>query len=239
MDWIKGIFKNGLLFILSGMLFAAPVQADSKKKPVAKTEAARGSKTKPAAAKPQPEGAKEESNSAANLKSIFGGEGKEGSESTYIKSETLTLNSKDRVFTYKGNVEIIRGDLRITADNVIGTYDDKNQLQKVICEDNVVLTRGEDLRATGNRAVYSVPLATVEMTENPELTRRGSQLTADKITVYVNKDRSEAEGNVRVKVVQTDDATGITAAKQRFVSGKRKEDNKEEKEEINKDKEAE
>lgn len=156
---------------------------------------------------------------SSKLKDMIGG-GQEPAP-VYIKSDTLTLNSKERVFTYKGNVEIVRGDITITADTVIGKYDEKNQLQMVIGEDNVVLTRGEDMRATANRAVYSIPLATIELTEGPELTRKGNVLSADKITVYVNEDRSEAEGNVRVKVIQADNPAAIGAAKEKVMKGDR------------------
>lgn len=123
----------------------------------------------------------------------------------YIKSDTLTLNSKKRVFTYEGNVEVLRGDLRMTADVMIGKYDQKNQLETVICEDNVVLTKGEEMRASANRAVYRVPKAIIELTEGPELAREGNVLSADKISVFVDEDRSEAEGNVRVKVIRTEE----------------------------------
>ena len=140
------------------------------------------------------------------VKGLLGGSEKEGNLPLYIKSDNLSLNSKERVFTYEGNVEIDRGDVRITADTVIGKYDEKNQLQMVICKDNVVLTKGEDLRASSNRAVYRVATATVEMTEGPELARQGNVLSADKITVYVNEDRSEADGNVRVKVIKSEEA---------------------------------
>jgi lipopolysaccharide export system protein LptA len=194
------------LFVFPG----AKVWADQEAK--AGKSTAKAGDTKPAPG-PVKQGGK--------LKDMISGGGEQGQLPVYIKSDTLTLNSKDRVFTYKGNVEIVRGDITITADTVIGKYDDKNQLQKVIGEDNVVLTRGEDLRANANRAVYSIPLATIELTEGPELARKGNLLSADKITVYVNEDRSEAEGNVRVKVIQTENASAIGAAKDKVMKGDR------------------
>jgi len=124
----------------------------------------------------------------------------------YIKSDTLELNSKDHIFTYKGNVEVVRDDVTITADIVEGKYDDKNQLQTILCRQNVVITKGESMRSTANRAVYHVASATIELTEGPELYREGNALAADKVTMYINEDRSEAEGNVRVKVIKSDEA---------------------------------
>ena len=130
----------------------------------------------------------------------------------YIKSDSLSLDSKSRIFTYKDNVEIVRGDVRITADRMIGRYNEKNRLEVIVCEDSVVVTKGEDLRASSNRAVYRFSSSTVELTEEPELARDGNVLAADKITIFVDEDRSEAEGNVRVKVVKNDEVGGSTGS---------------------------
>lgn len=121
-----------------------------------------------------------------------------------IKSKSLELNSKDRTFSYKEDVEVQKGDLMITAELVIGTYSEKNEIQKIVCQNNVVITRGDSLRASANRAVYFVDREVIEMTEGPDLIHAGSALSADKITFYVAEDRSEAEGNVRVKVIGAD-----------------------------------
>ena len=134
---------------------------------------------------------------------LIGGDGSSQGP-LFIKSNSLSLDSQKRIFTYKGNVEMVRDDLTITADTVIGRYDESNQIQTVLCQDNVVVTRGPEMRATSNRAVYRVSVGTIELTEDPELARSGNVLSADKITVFVNEDRSEAEGNVRAKVLKSD-----------------------------------
>lgn len=124
-----------------------------------------------------------------------------------IKSNTVSLDAKDRVFTYRGAVQVNRGDLVINSDLMTGRYDDQNRIQTVTCEDNVVITRGADLRATANRAVYFVPKGIIELTEGPELFRGGNALSADKVRIFVDEDRSDAEGNVQVKVAKSEDAT--------------------------------
>jgi lipopolysaccharide transport protein LptA len=129
----------------------------------------------------------------------------------YIRSTTVNLDSKQRVFVYRENVEITRGDLIITADVVTGKYSEANELETVLCEQNVVVTKGETLKATSNRAVYDVKKDIIVLTENPELNDRGNILLADKVTIYVADDRSEAEGQVRVKVNKTEGA-GFLAA---------------------------
>lgn len=164
------------------------------------------------AGKKTKESAKSKGKEGGSFKSMLGGE-ENGKEPLYIKSNSLSLDTKIRTFRYTGNVEITRGAVVITADVVIGKYDEKNQLQTVICEDNVVVTNGETMRASSNHAVYDLRTATIEMTEGPELSREGNVLSADKVKVYVNEDRSEAEGNVRVKVIKADEGTGGTATK--------------------------
>lgn len=171
-----------------------PVWAEAKEKTAEKT-------TKPAGQKPS---------TGNSLKDALGGKSSGGNDAPlFIKSDTLSLDSKGRIFTYKNNVQVQRDDLLITADTVEGRYDDSNQIKTVLASGNVVITKGDGLKATSNRAVYFVPEARIELTEAPELYRGGNALAADKVTIFVNEDRSEAEGNVRVKVLK-DAKTGIT-----------------------------
>ena len=149
---------------------------------------------------------KKDSGGTNSLKQLVQESPTSGGGPLFIKSDTLELNSKEHVFTYKGNVEVVREDVTITAEIVEGQYDDKNQLQTILCRQNVVITKGESMRSTANRAVYHVASATIELTEGPELYREGNALAADKVTMYINEDRSEAEGNVRVKVIKPDEA---------------------------------
>jgi lipopolysaccharide export system protein LptA len=120
----------------------------------------------------------------------------------YVKSDTLTLDSKARVFTYRGNVEATKGSLVITSDVMIGQYDEDSRIQTITAIGNVVITKGETMQAKSNRAVYNVAQARIELTEGPEIIQQGNALSADKVTLYVDEDRSEAEGEVRVKVLK-------------------------------------
>ena len=138
--------------------------------------------------------------------SMMGVETGDDASPLFVKSDSLMLDSKKRIFTYKGNVEIIRGDLTITSDLAIGNYDENGKIQRVTCQDNVVITRGESMRASANHALYIVERAVIELTESPELFDRGNALTADKVVVFVDEDRSEAEGNVRVKVIKAENS---------------------------------
>lgn len=121
-------------------------------------------------------------------------------EPIYINSDRFELDSKNRIFNYINNVVATQGDLKITTNRMDGLYNETNDLQKVICIKNVVVTKGQNIQATSQRAVYFVDKGVIELTESPELTKDGSTLIADKIKLFVDSDKSEAEGNVRVKI---------------------------------------
>lgn len=120
----------------------------------------------------------------------------------FINSDNLSANSEKRVFVYTGNVELRRGDVFATSDKLIGFYDVNNKIETIVFERNVVITRGEGMRASSGRAEYDMKSGIIEMTENPELAQIGNVLTADKVLLFVAENRSEAVGNVRVKLIQ-------------------------------------
>jgi len=124
-----------------------------------------------------------------------------GDAPTYIKSKTLTLKANEHVFVYSGNVDVLHGDMHMTCDEVEGYYTENNQISKLVAHGNVVMVKGNDIRATCQKAVYSQVTETITLTENPELLQNGSVLSADAIVVHMKTNQSEAQGNVRVKLI--------------------------------------
>lgn len=137
---------------------------------------------------------------------------KQKSAPIYIKAETLEVDSAHKIFKYKGDVEVKQGPLKITSDLMTGYYTDGKQINKILCEGHVVISKGESLRANAEKAVYNVLDATIVLSSSPELHRDGNILTADKISIYINEDRSEAEGDVRVKMLPTADGANILSS---------------------------
>jgi lipopolysaccharide transport protein LptA len=142
---------------------------------------------------------------AAEILNPSGFQGSLKNEPTYVKSDSLTLNSKERLFTYVGNAEVRHGDMTMTCDTIQGRYDQNNQIQTIAAVNNVVITKGENIRATSQKAIYDAAAETVTLSENPELQQGESVLTADAIKLFLRDNRSEAEGEVRVKVVKLQD----------------------------------
>lgn len=125
---------------------------------------------------------------------------------TFVKSDSLSLKSEARTFTYSGNVEVTQGDMTLTAQTMDGFYDENNKIKQLIAKGNVLITKGPQIRATGERGIYDADTDTVVLTEDPELQQDGSILSADRIRVFLSENRSVAEGTVRVKLIQKDKA---------------------------------
>lgn len=129
---------------------------------------------------------------------------------TNITSDTLVLHSEDRVFIYKGNVVVSQGDMQLVSKVLEGTYNEQNQIEKMVAKGEVVITK-QEIKATCQKALYNAVEGTVTLTENPQLQQKDSVLTADRIKVFLAENRSEAEGNVRVTLIKPEDGNiGIT-----------------------------
>ncbi|MCB0318048.1 MAG: hypothetical protein KDD56_04775 [Bdellovibrionales bacterium] len=128
-----------------------------------------------------------------------------GKQPTYVKSDTLTLKAEDHFFVYQGNVQVKQADMLLTADKMEGNYTEDNQIKDLTAVKNVVITKGINIRANSEKAFYDATNETVTLTENPELQQDGSVLTADKIIIFLEEDRSVAEGQVRVKLIENEE----------------------------------
>jgi lipopolysaccharide export system protein LptA len=92
--------------------------------------------------------------------------------------------------------------MTLTSKLVEGNYNDLNQIQKITAKGDVVITK-QEIKATSQLAIYDAVSSIVTLTDNPQLQQGESVLIADRIKVYLNEDRSQAEGNVRVTFVKT------------------------------------
>jgi lipopolysaccharide export system protein LptA len=123
------------------------------------------------------------------------------SDPTTITSNLLSLQSKDRTFHYSGNVVVVQGDMKLTCDQLSGTYTEKNEIQAMTAKSNVVIVKGEEIRALSERADYDPQTSIVILKENPRLIRGGSELQSDVIRVYLDTEKTVAEGQVQMKIL--------------------------------------
>ena len=114
----------------------------------------------------------------------------------------MTLFSEKHFVVYKDNVEVLHEDMRLTCDRLEVRYTEGNEIDKIFAYDNVFITRENGTRARSEKAVYDKKTDTITLTVNPEVQENGSVVTADTIRIFLQEDRSEAEGSVRVKLVE-------------------------------------
>ena len=158
-----------------------------------------------------PAPAKDAAANLSDLQNLVGASKGDKNEPTYISSNSLTLKSQDRVFQYTGNVQVKHGDMTLTADTLDGRYTDKNEIDQLTARKNVVITKADKMHAKCEKAIYDARSKVITLTENPELEQEGNTLMADAIKIFLEENRSVAEGQVRVKVTG---AKGLDAAAQ-------------------------
>ncbi len=138
--------------------------------------------------------------------------GENSNEPTFIDSDSLTLNSNDRVFTYLGNVKVTKGDMILTADRMEGSYTENNKINSLVAKKNVVIIKGPSIRATSEKATYDAAKEVVTLVENPEITQEGNTLSADVVKIFLAENRSVAEGQVRMKMLNVTPTPIVAAA---------------------------
>lgn len=183
--FISFLISGGVSLSLSLVVLAAPKKPDADAKGRLSDKQSSGS---PAQTADQPIDKKGFDKNFQNLP-------------TNISSDTLVLQNKDRVFIYSGNVRVTQGDMTLTSKTLEGLYSEKNEIQRMVAKGDVIITKAE-LKATGGKALYEAATNTVLLTESPQVEQKGSILTADRIRVFLDEDRSQAEGDVRVTLVK-------------------------------------
>lgn len=191
-------------------VMAKPKAADKKTAPVKSTPLKAPAQKVTSATTPAPSAATpEKSTDALNLASPDFDISK---EPTNISADSLTLLNEKRTFTYQGKVVVTQGDMTLTADFLDGNYSEKNEIQKITARQNVVITKGPEMRANGQRAEYDAVSRTIVLTETPGVEQNGSMLTADIIKIFIDENRSVAEGNVKVTMKNAGDGLKPAAA---------------------------
>ena len=123
-------------------------------------------------------------------------------DATFITSDNLTLNAKERIFVYTGNVDVKHKNMVLKANKVTGYYSKDNKIEKLVAEGKVDISQGATIRARSEEAIYDATKKIIILTKNPELEKDRSLLSADEITIFIEEERSTAKGQVRVKLLQ-------------------------------------
>jgi len=121
-----------------------------------------------------------------------------------ITSDRLDFDYKNRRTVFRGNVEVIQGEVHLLSDVLTVDYKqvgDKQEIEAVNADGHVSITQGPK-KATGTHAVFDQATRTVVLTGNAMLEEGSNQVNGDKIVVHPDESRMEViSENRRVKVI--------------------------------------
>lgn len=126
-----------------------------------------------------------------------------------IEADQATINDKTGISVYTGNVVVVQGSMRITA-NILTVYSKDRSFQKMISTGNPATFRqrpdgkDEDVAGEGKRIEYFGSRDTVYFYDNAKLEQAGSTFRSNHIVYDILNDKVNAgitSGDDRVKII--------------------------------------
>jgi len=137
------------------------------------------------------------------------------SEPIVITSERLVVHNQDDQAIFEGDVVLIQGTFRLTADRIIvffaepATSDDSTvpaiagqKISTIKAVGNVKILDGEQ-SATGKKAVFHGKEEKIVLTGHPEVWQDGFRVTGKKLTLFLKENRSVVEGGSQVVITDS------------------------------------
>lgn len=134
---------------------------------------------------------------------------------TEITANMMTAHSTERKAVFEGEVILKQGDLIVHSDVMVVFFkptesaasnqsegESETQERKVDfieATGSVVIKKG-DGKATCRRAIYYKDEEKIVLTGSPVAFQRGTRVTGQKMTMYLNEDRSVVEGRSRAEI---------------------------------------
>lgn len=133
----------------------------------------------------------------------FGDAGHDSDAPIEVTSDQLNVDQTDGTAVFTGNVVVVQGAFRLTADRVEVEYTktEPREIDRMLAFDNVVIVRGAEA-AEGNEAVYTLADRVVVMTGDVLLTQEQSAISGDLLTIQLDDGTGVMEGRVRT-ILQT------------------------------------
>lgn len=114
-----------------------------------------------------------------------------------VTADSLDVNQADGSAEFSGDVLVIQGEMRMTADRVFVVYDrDAGRIARLEATGGVVLVNGPDA-AQSDRAEYTIDSGEIEMTGNVLLTQGPSTLNSQRMTVNLATGTAQMAGRVK------------------------------------------
>lgn len=127
----------------------------------------------------------------------FGTSPADPSQPVEVTADSLNVNQTDGSAEFSGEVLVIQGAMRMTADRVFVIYDSAaSRIARLEATGEVVLVNGPDA-AESDRAEYSIDSGVVVMSGNVLLTQGPSLLSSDRMVVNLTTGTAEMAGRVK------------------------------------------
>ncbi len=119
-----------------------------------------------------------------------------------VTSETLNVNQEDGSAEFIGDVIVIQGEMRLTADRVLVIYnEERSAIERMEATDNVVLVSPPDA-AEGDWAEYTIDSGVIEMKGNVLLTQGPSIISGDEMIANLTMGTATMSGRVKTILQQ-------------------------------------
>lgn len=126
----------------------------------------------------------------------FGGLKGDTSLPVEMKSDQLSIDQTNGEAIFSGNVIVIQGEMRMTADTVRVEYGtEAGRVERLFASGNVLLVNAKDA-AESDDAVYTIETGEVVMTGNVLLTQGPAAMSAPNLVVNLKTGLGRMEGGV-------------------------------------------
>lgn len=113
-----------------------------------------------------------------------------------VTSQTLTVDQSDGAAQFTGNVLVIQGEMRLSADTLRVEYKaDKSGIARLFADGNVMLVNATDA-AKSDTAVYTIDTGEVVMNGGVVMSQGQTVLTAQRMVIDLKTGMGRMEGGV-------------------------------------------
>ncbi|KII17517.1 LptA/OstA family protein [Phaeobacter sp. S60] len=138
--------------------------------------------------------------SAQSASIAFGAIKADPSQPVEVTAETLDVNQADGSARFIGDVVIIQGVMRLSANDVLVIYKQdetgKTGVERLEATGDVILVNGPDA-AEADKAEYTIDSGTVVMTGNVLLSQSTGTLTSNRLVVDLTTGTASLSGRVK------------------------------------------
>lgn len=115
-----------------------------------------------------------------------------------ITADVLSINQKASTAIFTGNVLVIQGELRLSADEMLVEYlqGDKSKIDKLHASGHVLLATSTEA-AEAQKATYSMTNRQIEMTGDVLLTQKDTAIAGQKLVIDLTSGTGKMEGRVK------------------------------------------